>query len=155
MLPDDGHVDVGAVATAQRRRQTVAQPPCLVGALAHLTEQVLPCACGDSAVVPVGAGIFAPLVEVLHVLALERLDLALDELIDLIQYTRKVIRQREIHSALLFQYPYSVFFQIVDNVAMASASVICSRSEAAKTAVKFSNSSAIAAAMCWGFSSRP
>ena len=33
MLPDDGHVDVGAVAATQRRRQSVAQPAGLVGTL--------------------------------------------------------------------------------------------------------------------------
>ena len=52
----------------------------------------------------------------------------------------------------LAQRPYSVFFQIVDSVLMASASLICSSEPGlpTTTTVKFSNSSAIAAAMCSG-----
>ena len=76
VFPDDGHVEVGAVAAAEPGRQAVAQPARLVGPAAHLVEQVLPLARRDAAVVPVGAGVLAALVEVLHVLGFQRLDLA-------------------------------------------------------------------------------
>jgi hypothetical protein len=39
----------------------------------------------------------ATLVEVLHVLAFQRLDLGLDELVHLGEQARKVLRQSEIH----------------------------------------------------------
>ncbi len=127
VFPDHRHVDVGAVAAAELRRQTVAQPARRVGAPAHLVEQVLPLPPRDAAVVPVGAGVLATLVEVLHVLAFQRLDLRLDERVHLGQQAGKMFGQSEIHGDLLrCQNPYSVFFQIVDSVAMASSSLISS-----------------------------
>ena len=61
----------------------------------------------------------------------------------------------EIHGDLLCQNPYRVFFQIVESVAMASSSLISSPrpDRPTNTVVKFSNSSAIAAAVCSGSSS--
>src|ERR1700761_3841417 len=97
MLTDDGHVDVAAVATAELRRESVAQPARLVGALAHLAEEVFPLPARDAAVVPIGAGILPALVEVLHVLALQRLDLRLDECVHLGEQSRKVFWESEIH----------------------------------------------------------
>jgi hypothetical protein len=47
--------------------------------------------------VPVGAGMLAAMVEILHVLALERLDLALDEGVELGELADGSLRQREIH----------------------------------------------------------
>ena len=158
VFPDHGHVDVGAVAAAELRRQPVAQPAGRIGAPAHLAEQVLPLPPRDAAVVPVGAGVLAALVEVLHVLAFQRLDLGLDERVHLGQQARKMFWESEIHCDLLCgQKPYSVFFQIVDSVAMASSSLISSpRPDApTNTVVKFSNSSAIAAAVCSGSRSAP
>ena len=79
MFPDDGHVHVGAVATAERRRQSVAQPARPVGSPAHLGEQILPLARRDTVVVPIRARMLSALVEVLHVVGLQRSDLAIDE----------------------------------------------------------------------------
>ena len=81
--------------------QAVAQPARLVGAPAHLAEQVLPLPPRDAAVLPVGAGVLAALVEVLHVLAFQRLDLGLDERVHLGEQARKVFGQGEIHGDLL------------------------------------------------------
>ncbi len=94
----------------------------------------------------------ATLVEVLHVFAFQRFDLGLDERVHLGEQSRKVLWESEIHVILLCQNPYSVFFQILDSVAMASSSLISRpRPEVpTKTVVKFSNSSAIAAAVCSG-----
>ena len=97
VFPDHGHVEVGAVAPAELRRQPVAQPAGLIGAAAHLVEQVLPFAARHTAVVEVGAGELAPPIEVLHVLALERLDLRLDERVHLGQQRGEVVGQVEIH----------------------------------------------------------
>ncbi len=90
MFTDDGHVEVGAVPAAQRRRQPVAQPAGLVGPSAHLVEQVLPFPPWDAAALDVGAGELAPMIEVLHVLCLQRRDLGVDERVDLGEHARKV-----------------------------------------------------------------
>ena len=104
--------------------QPVAQPAGLVGPPAHLGEQVLPLPRRDAVVVPVGAGVFAALVEELHVLGLQRGDLALDERVHVGEQPRKVFGQREIHGDLLLRQPYRVFFHTVARVAMASSSLI-------------------------------
>ena len=46
---------------------------------------------------PVGTGIFATLVEILHVFALQRFDLGLDERVHLGEHSRKVVGEGEIH----------------------------------------------------------
>ena len=101
VFPDDRHVDVGAVAAAELRRQAVAQPAGLVGAPAHLAEQVLPLPPRDAAVVPVGARILAALVEVLDVFAFQRFDLGLDERVHLGEQAGKMVGEAEIHGVLL------------------------------------------------------
>nr|CRL71997.1 hypothetical protein CPGR_00795 [Mycolicibacter nonchromogenicus] len=67
------------------------------------------------------------------------------------------VKSMAIPSALGGQRPYRVFLQIVDNVSMASLSLICHPGPdgPTNTTVKFSNSSAMAAAMWSGSSSRP
>jgi hypothetical protein len=97
VLPDDRHVEVGAVAAAEARGQSVAQPACGVGAAAHLVEQVLPGALRYATVLPIGAGVLAPVVEVLHVLGFQGLDLGVDERVHLGQQSGKVFWQSEIH----------------------------------------------------------
>ena len=97
VFPDDGHVDVAAVSAAELRREAVAQPARAVGALAHLAEQVFPLPARDAAVVPIGAGVLAALVEVLHVFAFQRFDLGLDERVHLGEQARKMFREGEIH----------------------------------------------------------
>ena len=79
MFPDHRHIQIAAVTTAELRRQPVAQPARLIGAAAHLVEQVLPVPVRYPALVEVGPGELATPVEVLHVLAFERLDLRFDE----------------------------------------------------------------------------
>ena len=159
VLPDHGHVKVGAVATAQRCRQSVPQPARRVGPPAHLGEQVLPLPRWDAVIVPIGAGVLSTPVEVLHVLGLQRGDLPLDERVHLGDKSRKVFWQVEIHDELLYA-PYRVFFQMVDRVTMASWSLMLTptlpRPEApTKTVVKLSNSSPMAAAVCSGLSPDP
>ena len=98
VLADHRHVDVGAVPAAQRRRQSVAQPARPVGSPAHLAEQILPFAGRDAVVVPVRAGVLAAVVEVLHVLGLQRGDFTLDEGVHLGEQARKMFWQVEIHN---------------------------------------------------------
>ena len=85
VLPDDGHVNVASVPAAEAGRQAVTQPARRIGAPAHLGQQVFPIPPRDTAVVPVGTGMFAAVVEVLDVLAFQRLDLGLDERVHLVE----------------------------------------------------------------------
>ena len=79
VFPDHGHIHIAAVPAAQCGRQSVAQPARLVRSPPHLGEQVLPLLCRDAVVVHVGARELPAMVEVLHVLGLQRGDLTLDE----------------------------------------------------------------------------
>ena len=83
MLPDDRHREVGAVLAAVflgQRKAIVSGP---VGAPAHLGEQSLPFVARQAAALEVGARPFAAMVEEADVVvfAFERLDFALDELV--------------------------------------------------------------------------
>ena len=97
VFPDHRHIEVGAVTAAELRRQPITQPARLIGAAAHLVEQVLPVPIRYPALVEVSPGELATPVEVLHVLAFKWLDLRLDEGIHLGQEWRKVLGQGEIH----------------------------------------------------------
>lgn len=83
MVAYHGHVEVGAVPAPELGRQWVAEVAGAVGPAAHLTEQLLPLLAGDTSVLEVGARPLAPVVEELNVLRLQRLDLALDEVVEL------------------------------------------------------------------------
>ena len=97
VFPDHRHIEVAAVSPTELRRQSVSQPTGRIGAAAHLVEQILPVPVRDAAVLKISAGEFAAPVEVLHVLALERFDLGVDECVHLGQEWRKVLGQGEIH----------------------------------------------------------
>ena len=157
MFPDDRHVEVGAVAATERRRQAVAQPARLVGAPAHLGEQILPLPRRDAVVVPVGAGVLPTLVEVLHVLGFQRLDLALDERVHLGEQPRKVFGQREIHGDFSLGAVQGLLpYRREGRDGILVADLQSERPEPARatnTVVKFSNSNAMAAAVCSGLSS--
>ena len=77
----DHQVRGGLAAAAFR--QTQAQVAGLVGAPLHLGDQIIPFLARDAVVVPIGARVLAAMVEKLHILAFERLDLRLDERIQL------------------------------------------------------------------------
>ena len=103
MLADDRHGEVGPVLAAQRLRQAEAQMPGLVGAALHLGEQLLPLVPRLAVIVPVGARMLAAMVEEadIVVLALQRPDLALDELVELSDVGRDVRGNVEIHELFL------------------------------------------------------
>ena len=73
----------------------------LVGQFAGLAEQLLPLLLGQAAGVPVGALVFAAVVEVADVVVrlLQRLDLGLDEGVELGQVVDEVLRQGEVHGS--------------------------------------------------------
>jgi hypothetical protein len=92
VLADERHAEVRPVGAAELRGQRVAQEARAVGAPLRLGEQLLPRADRRAAVVEVGAGELAPVVEELRVLVLERPDLALDERVEV---GEEPVRQQE------------------------------------------------------------
>ena len=161
VFPDDRHVKVGPVAATEPRRQPVAQPAGLVGAGAHLAEQVLPRPRRDATVVQVGAGELAMPVEVLHVLAFQRFDLGLDERVHLRQQSPEGVPgvrnpQCSPLAELLALEPVQRLLpyrrQRCDGVLVADLNP---RADGRRnTVVKFSKSRAMAAATYWGCRSR-
>ena len=99
VLADDGHGEVGAALAAPFHRPGVAQVPSLVGAAAGLAQQGLPLVARQAAGLEVGAGVFAPVVEEADVvvLLLQRLDLGVDEPVELVEVVLDVLRNVEIH----------------------------------------------------------
>ena len=63
VLADDRHLEVARVVTAVLRGERVPQPAGRVGPPAHLGQELLPLAPGDTAVLEVGARVLAPVVE--------------------------------------------------------------------------------------------
>ena len=63
VLADDRHAEVRAVAAAVRLRQRIAIEPGVVGHLPDRGEERLPLLVRQPAAVPVGARVFAPVVE--------------------------------------------------------------------------------------------
>ena len=86
VLADDRHAEVGALLAAVLLRERVAVVPGLVGdAAAPRRSSCLPLLVRQPAALPVGARVLAAVVEEADVvvLLLERLDLALDEVVEL------------------------------------------------------------------------
>ena len=89
--------EIAAVLTAQPLRQREAVVAGAIGAPPHLGEQLLPLPARNAAVLPVGARVLAAVVEVLEVLLLERLDLLLDEGVELAQLVPDLAGDLEVH----------------------------------------------------------
>ena len=103
VLADDRHLEVGGVAAAELGRQGEAEPAGGVGPAPHLAQQRLPLRAGDAAVLEVGARPLAPMVEepLVVVLGLQRRDLALDEVVDLVERLLDAVGHREVHRRAL------------------------------------------------------
>ena len=101
VLADDRHLEVRRVATAELGRQREAQPAGGVGAAAHLAQQLLPFGAWNAAVVEVGARPLPAVIEEAHVVVglLQRLDLAFDELVELVEGRLDLGRNREVHES--------------------------------------------------------
>jgi hypothetical protein len=83
--------------------------PGVVGQLAGLGQQLLPLLAGQALVVPVGAGVLAAVVEepLVVVLRLQRLDLVIDEAVELVQIVLDVLGNVEVHAVS----PNAVFYR--------------------------------------------
>jgi hypothetical protein len=99
VLPHDRHRQVRPGAPAVFLRNAVAQEACFVGANSHLSEQVFPLLARHAAVLEVRPLVFSPVVEKADVvvLLLQRLDLRLDELIQVLQQLLDILRYIKIH----------------------------------------------------------
>ena len=100
VLADDGHAEVGAVAAAELLRERVAVVAGLVGEALRLVRAAAPTPrSGRPPRVPVGAGVLAAMVEEADVVVglLERLDLSLDELVELDEVVGEVRGNVEVH----------------------------------------------------------
>ena len=102
VLADHRHPEVGAVSPAELLREGVAVVPGGVGKPAGLAEQRLPLLVGQAAALPVGAGVLPAVVEEADVvvLLLERTDLPLDEVVELVEVRGKVLGQFEVHGGV-------------------------------------------------------
>ena len=105
MLADHRHGQLAAALAAHLRRPGISQVPGLVGQLARFCEQLFPFLARQAVVVPIGAGVFAAVVEepLIVVLRLQRLDLGLDEGVQFGQIVDEVLRQIEVHGGVPLQ----------------------------------------------------
>ncbi len=99
VLANDCHAEVRAVLAAILPRERIAVVAGGVRPAAHLGEQGLPLLARQAAPVPVRASVLPPVVEepLVVVLGLKRLDLPLDEVVEVGEVVDEVLRQVEVH----------------------------------------------------------
>src|SRR5262249_31943762 len=103
MLANDRHLEVGRVAAAVFGRQRQAKPACGIRPPPHLGEQLLPLLARHAAAFEICAGPLATMVEEADVvvLSLERLDVPLDEVVELDERGLNVSGNLEVHALSL------------------------------------------------------
>ena len=84
MVADHRHAEICAVLAAIFFRQRISQMAGLVGALSHFDEKHLPVMPGQALIVPVGARMFAAMIEeaLIVVGGLQGLDFSIDKIIE-------------------------------------------------------------------------
>ena len=94
VLADDRHREVRAALPAELLREREAQPAGASARRRISREQLLPLLARHAAVLEVGARVLAAMVEEADVVVLlfERLDLALDEVVELVEEVLDVVR---------------------------------------------------------------
>ena len=101
MFADRRDGEVGRRLSAAGFGNAVAQMTGAVGSTLRFDDQRAPFRARTAVVLPIGAGVLAPMIEELHVLALERLDLGLDEGVELGELGRNFLGQFKVHRASL------------------------------------------------------
>ena len=98
MLADHRHPEIGAVLAAVLFRDRKSQMPGLIGEILHPAQQRLPFLPRQPAIVEIGARPFAAMIEETDIVVslLDRLDLARDELIELVEIGDQIGRQGKI-----------------------------------------------------------
>ena len=101
VLADDRHPEVGPVAAAEFLRQVITQEAGCIGPPPHLPKQVLPLGVRPAVALEVGTGPLPTMVEEpdIVILALEGLDLVLDEGVELIEQGLDFLRYGKVHVA--------------------------------------------------------
>ena len=101
MLADDGHVEVGALFATVLAGHRVPVVTSLVSQAFGFVQQKLPVIIRKATAFPVGARILASMVEEADVVigVFERLDRALDELVQLIEIGLQIRRNVKVHHA--------------------------------------------------------
>ena len=101
VLADHRQPQLRPVLAAELRRGAKAPMARRIGRAGGLAQQGFPLVARQAARVPIGAGVFAAVVEEADVvvLGLQRLDLSLDEGVELAEVGDEVVRQVEIHQA--------------------------------------------------------
>jgi hypothetical protein len=98
MFADGGNREIGGARAAAGFRQSVAQMAGLVGSALHFRNQRAPFRARTPVVIPVRPSMLAPVVEELHIFALERLDFGLDERVKLRKFVGDLLGQVEVHA---------------------------------------------------------
>jgi hypothetical protein len=103
VLADDRHPEVRAVAAPVLLGEGVAVVTGRIGPPSRFAQQILPLVVGEPAALPIRAGVLATVVEEADVvvLLLERLDLPLDEVVELEEVGGEVGGDREVDVAPL------------------------------------------------------
>src|SRR4051794_23128109 len=99
MLADHGHPEVGAVLAAIALRNRETQMAGRIGAILGLTQQLLPLMPRQPAILKIGPRPFAAMIKKTDVVVglLQRLDLGVDEAIELVEIGDELPRQGKIH----------------------------------------------------------
>jgi hypothetical protein len=103
VFADDGHPKVRTAFAAMFFRPCEAQMTGFVGDRARFGEQCLPVLARQTVVVPVGARMFAAMIEEPDVIVavLDRHDLLFDELIEFVEIVLQFFRNLEVHGVSL------------------------------------------------------
>ncbi len=99
VFADDRHVQVAAVLAAVFLWRGKAEVAGGIGAALGFQQQLFPLFVGQSVALPVGARVFAAVIEetVVVILHLQRQDLCLDKIIQFLQVRCQVLRDIKIH----------------------------------------------------------
>src|SRR5436189_2703607 len=108
VLADNRHSEVRAIAAAVLAGDTVAQEAGFVRAAAHLSQEVVPLLARHTTVLEVGALVLAAVIEETDVVVplLQRLDLRLDKVIEVLQQRLDVLWDIKVHGVA----PYGTSF---------------------------------------------
>ena len=114
VFADHGHAEVGAVFAAVFLGKRIAVVASVVGEFARFREQRFPLLGRQTAAVPVGTRVFAPVIEEADVVVrvLQRFDYLLDEVVEFDQIVGQIFWNVEIHRVFL---PLFLKMSVVDD----------------------------------------
>src|SRR5438105_14702228 len=101
MLADHGHPEIGTILAAVTLGDRKTQMPGIIGEIFDFAEQRFPLMPRQPAIVEIGARPFAAMIEESDVVVglLDRLDLARDESVELVEVSNQIGRQCEVQGS--------------------------------------------------------